>query len=323
MSFVAASIRRVRGLRGIPREGVLLVILIAEMVVLSELSPYFLTPVNLLGAAQFFVESGLIALGMTLVIITGGIDLSVGGELALASVIIGFSYQAGFPLPLAIAAGVGGATAGGALNGILTTRWRIHPLAITIATGELFRGIAAAVSNENAVSTFPNWFDTFGQSHVGPVPAQLFAFIVAAAVVGAVLARGRFGRQVYAVGINEETARFSGIPVWRVKTAVYGVTGLLAGIAAVIYTSRVSTARSDAGLGLELGVIAAVVLGGASIYGGSGTIIGTVFGVLIIAFLQQGLLLISTLDSNWILVIIGGVMVSGVFVNEFFRRQDE
>jgi len=205
---------------------------------------------------------------------------------------------------------------------LLTTRWRIHPLAITLATGEVFRGIASAVSNERAVSRFPAWFNIFGQGQFGPIPDQLWVFAAAAVVVGVVLQRGRFGRYVQATGISEDAARASGVPVRRIKTLVYAVTGLLVGIASVIYTSRVSTARSDAGIGLELEAIAAVVLGGASIFGGSGTVLGTVLGVLIIAFLQQGLLLIPTLDSNWILVLTGGVMLIAVFLNEFFRRGD-
>ncbi len=322
MSAGASVFRRTAARLNIPHEGVLLGFLAIEIIVLSRLSPYFLTLSNLLGASQFFVETGLVALGMTLVIMTGGIDLSVGGGLALASVALGFSAHAGLPLVLAIVLAIGVATAGGLLNGLLTTRWGIHPLAITLATGEAFRGIASAVSNERAVSSFPAWFNVFGQGQLGPIPDQLWVFAAASVVVGIVLQRGRFGRYVQATGISEDAARASGVPVRRVKTLVYVLTGLLVGIAAVIYTSRVSTARSDAGIGLELETIAAVVLGGASIFGGSGTVLGTVLGVLIIAFLQQGLLLIPTLDSNWILVITGGVMLVAVFLNEFFRRGD-
>jgi rhamnose transport system permease protein len=322
MSTTVPYWRRVALRPGISHEGVLLAVLILEIVALSWLSPYFLTFSNLLGASQFFVETGLVALGMTLVIMTGGIDLSVGGGLALASVTLGFSYQAGLPLWLAIVFAIVVATAGGLLNGFLTTRWRIHPLAITLATGELFRGIASAVSDERAVSTFPAWFNVFGQGQLGVIPNQLWVFLAAAVVIGVLLVRGRFGRQVQATGISEEAARASGIPTRKVKTLVYLLTGLLVGLAAVIYTSRVSTARSDAGTGLELEVIAAVVLGGASIFGGTGTILGTVLGVLIIAFLQQGLLLMPDLDSNWILVITGGVMLVAVFFNEFFRRRE-
>lgn len=320
MTAITEALRRRRGLH-LPREAVLALVLLVEVIVLAQLSPFFLTVTNLLDTSRYFVETGLIALGMTLVIIAGGIDLSVGSLFALASVTLGFSYDAGLPLPLAIIAALAVAAAGGLLNGVLSTRWEVHPLAITIATFALFRGIANAVTNADAVSTFPAWFDYFGQYYIGSVPGQLLVFTVGAALVWMLLALTRFGRWVYAIGINEEAARFSGAPVWRIKTLVYALTGLLVGIAAVIYTSRVSTARADAGLGLELGVIAAVVLGGASIYGGSGTIAGTVLGVVIIAVLQQGLLL-TDLDSNWILVITGAVMAVGVFLNEFFRKQD-
>jgi rhamnose transport system permease protein len=306
----------------VPREVVLVGLLLAEMGVLSLLSPYFLTVTDLLGSTQFFVEIGLMALGMTLVIITGGIDLSVGGELALTSVIVGFGYQAGIPLPLAILIGVAAATAGGTLNGILTTRLGVHPLVITIATGELYRGIAEALSNSNEVSVFPSWFNVFGQSHVGPLPSQTIVLAIAAIAIGATLARGRFGRHVYAIGINEVAARYSGVPVQRTKILVYSVTGFLSGIAGVIYTSRVSTSASDAELGIELSVIAAVALGGARIAGGAGTIVGTMLGVLMLALLQQGLLLDESLNSSWILVIIGAVMVATVFANEFFRRRE-
>ena len=307
---------------GVPREVVLLALLAVECIVLSLLSPYFLNSTQLLGTSRYFVETGLVALGMTMVIIIGGIDLSVGSVLALASVTLGFSYHAGLPLGLAIVAAIACATIAGALNGALSTRWDVHPLAVTVATMALYRGIAEAVTNQDAVSTFPHGFDYFGQFYLGQVPGQLIAFAVIAVLMWLVLDRSRLGRYVYAIGTNEEAARFSGVPVRRVKIAIYALTGMLVGVAALIYTSRVSTARADAGLGFELGVIASVVLGGASIYGGVGTIQGTVLGGVIIAVLQQGLVL-TDLDSNWILVITGLVMVLGVFFNEFFRRQDE
>jgi rhamnose transport system permease protein len=145
---------------------------------------------------------------------------------------------------------------------------------------------------------------------------------VAVAVVWVILSRTSFGRYVYAIGNNEEAARFSGVPIRRVKIALYSGTGLLVAMAAVIYTSRVYTARADIGLGLELGVISAVVLGGASIYGGSGTIGGTVLGVLIIATLQNGLIL-AGVPSTWQLFILGVLLLVAVFLNEFFRKSEE
>ena len=283
------------------------------------LVPGYFSFYGLLDASRQFAEAGLVALGMTLVIITGGIDLSVGSLLALVSVTIGFSNQAGVPLPLAIAAGIGVGLAGGFFNGVMVTALRLHPLVVTLGTFALYRGIAFAVSNANAVSQFPGWFDVFGQNAVGGVPYQLIAFVVLAIVFSVVLSRTRFGRYVYAVGNNEVTARFSGVNTGAVKVAVYTLTGLMVSLAALVYTSRISSARGNAGYGLELTVIAMVVLGGTKITGGSGSILGTTIGVLILAYLQDGLGF-AGVRSDWGLVVIGLFLITGVFFNEFFRH---
>lgn len=318
MSAATAVLRRFK----FSREMVLLVVLIVLMVVMSILSPLFLTVGNLLNTSRFFVEVGLMALGMTLIIITGGIDLSVGSNLGLSSVAVGFSYAAGVPLPLAILFGLVVGTSAGLFNGLFITLLDLHPLVVTLGTFALFQGLAYGLTEAEAVSDFPAWFAYFGQAYFGPVPGQLFIFIVAVAVVWVILSRTRFGRYVYAIGNNEEAARFSGVPVRKVKLALYSGIGLLVGLAAVIYTSRVYTARGDTGLGLELDVISAVVLGGASIYGGSGTIGGTVLGVLIIATLRNGLVL-AGVPSTWQVFVLGVLLLVAVFLNEFFRRREE
>jgi rhamnose transport system permease protein len=314
-----AALRRLR----FSREVVLLVVLVVLMIVMSLLSPLFFTVGNLLNTSRFFVEVGLMALGMTLIIITGGIDLSVGSNLALVSVAVGFSYAAGLPLPLAIVFGLVVGVAAGLFNGLFITLLDLHPLVVTLGTFALFQGLAYGVSKAEAVSDFPGWFAYFGQAYfLNVVPGQLIIFIVAVVVVWLILSRSRFGRYVYAIGNNEEAARFSGVPVRRVKLALYSGIGLLVGMAAVIYTSRVYTARGDSGLGLELDVISAVVLGGASIYGGSGTIGGTVLGVLIIATLRNGLVL-AGVPSTWQVFVLGVLLLVAVFLNEFFRRREE
>jgi ribose/xylose/arabinose/galactoside ABC-type transport system permease subunit len=285
------------------------------------LSPYFLTVSNLLDTSRYFSETGLIAIGMSLIIITGGIDLSVGSLLALVSVVVGFSMAGGVPLPVSIVLGLVTGYAGGLFNGVLVTRLSLSPLTVTLGTMALYRGIAYAVSNSNAVSSFPDWFAYFGAYYVGGVvPLQLIVFLLAAVVVGLYLERGRFGRYIRGIGYNPRATRFSGIPVNRIWTNAYVITGLLVAVAALIYTSRVATARANAGIGLELVVIAAVVLGGASIKGGSGTILGTVLGVLILAFLQQGLGLLGA-PAALTLVAQGAVLLVAVFVNEFFRKR--
>jgi rhamnose transport system permease protein len=318
VSAATAALKRLR----FSREVVLLGVLIALVVVMTLLDPLFLSPTTLLNTSRFFVEVGLMALGMTLIIITGGIDLSVGSNLGLVSVAVGFSYAAGLPLPLAILFGLAVGVAAGFFNSVFITFLDLHPLVVTLGTFALFQGLAYGLSNADAVSDFPAWFAYFGQAYLGPVPGQLILFVVAVAVVWVILSRTSFGRYVYAIGNNEEAARFSGVPIRRVKIALYSGTGLLVAMAAVIYTSRVYTARADTGLGLELGVISAVVLGGASIYGGSGTIGGTVLGVLIIATLQNGLIL-AGVPSTWQLFILGVLLLVAVFLNEFFRKSEE
>jgi rhamnose transport system permease protein len=319
VSAATAVLRRLR----FSREVVLLAVLVVLMVVMSLLSPLFFTVGNLLNTSRFFVEVGLMALGMTLIIITGGIDLSVGSNLALVSVAVGFSFAAGLPLSLAILFGLVVGVAAGLFNGLFITLLDLHPLVVTLGTFALFQGLAYGLSEAEAVSDFPGWFAYFGQAYLfNVVPGQLFIFIVAVLVVWLILSRTRYGRYVYAIGNNEEAARFSGVPVRKVKLALYSGIGLLVGIASVIYTSRVYTARGDSGLGLELDVISAVVLGGASIYGGSGTIGGTVLGVLIIATLRNGLVL-AGVPSTWQVFVLGVLLLVAVFLNEFFRRREE
>jgi rhamnose transport system permease protein len=304
------------------RELVLLGVLIALMLVMAQLSPFFLTLGNLLDTSRYFVEIGLIALGMTLIIITAGIDLSVGAGLALVSVAVGFSFATGLSLPLALVLGLLTGLGAGLFNGLFITRLDLHPLVVTLGTFALFRGLAYGLSDADAVSSYPAWFAYFGQAYLGPMPGQLILFVVAVIVAWIVLSRTSFGRYVYAIGSNEEAARFSGVPVRKVKLALYTGIGFLVALAAIIYTSRVSTARADSGLGLELDVIAAVVLGGASIYGGVGTIAGTVLGVLIIATLRNGLVL-AGVPSTWQLFLLGILVISAVFLNEFFREKEE
>jgi len=317
MSAATAVLRRLT----FSREVVLLGVLIILMIVMSLLSPLFFTVGNLLNTSRFFVEVGLMALGMTLIIISGGIDLSVGSNLGLVSVAVGFSYAAGLPLPLAIVFGLVVGLAAGLFNGLFITLLDLHPLVVTLGTFALFQGLAYGLTRAEAVSDFPGWFAYFGQAYFGPVPLQLFIFILAVAVVWLILSRTSFGRYVYAIGNNEEAARFSGVPVRKVKLALYAGIGLLVAMASVIYTSRVYTARGDSGVGLELDVISAVVLGGASIYGGSGTIGGTVLGVLIIATLRNGLTL-AGVPTTWIVFVLGVLLLVAVFLNEFFRRRE-
>lgn len=298
----------------------LLLLLVVELACLGIAVPGYLSVSSLLDTTRTFVETGILALGMTLVIISGGIDLSIASLLALVSVIMGLSFQAGLPLVLAMALGALTGIAGGLLNGAAVAYLGLHPFVVTLATMAIYRGAAYAISNAAAVSDFPLWFTDLGQYYIlGLVPAQLPVLVVVAALIWLLLDRTVFGRRVYGVGANELATRFSGVSVERVKLSVYALMGLLAAFAAIIQTARLSTARANASMGLELPVIAMVVLGGTKITGGEGSIAGTVLGVLVLSYLEDGLES-AGVRSDWGLVIVGIFLVAGVLANELFRR---
>ena len=299
----------------------LALLFIAELAILGLAIPDYLSVDGLLDATRSFSEAGIVAFGMMFVIVTGGIDLSVGSLLALCSVAIGFSYQAGLPASLAIVLGFLVGIAGGAFNGLMIVTLGLHPLLVTLGTFALFRGIAYAISSANAVSSFPSWFGVFGQFEIGGiVPIQFVVLVCVAIGAWFVLERTVFGRYVTGTGSNEQALRFIGIDTARVKIAAYTLTGGLVALASLIFTSRISSARGNAGLGLELTTIAIVVLGGTQITGGVGTAIGTALGIIIISYLQDSLSF-AGVKSDWGLVVTGTVLVAGVLANEMFRSE--
>ena len=268
-------------------------------------------------------EIGLIALPMTFIIITGGIDLSVGATVGLSAVMLGYSWKYfGFPLPLAILFALAVGAAMGFINGLAITRIKIPPLIMTIATMALYRGLAEGVSQAHSVRGYPEWFYVFGQGDVFGVPTQLLILIVLIAAAGIALDRTTFGRALYAIGSNETAARFSALNVDRVKLAIYTLSGLASALAAVVLVSRVTTTRMDMGMGYELDVIAAVVLGGTSIFGGSGTIWGTVIGVVMIQLLKNGLALTGVKGDATIIVIGVALILSVLIASSMQRRRD-
>ncbi len=315
---------RRRGFRWLARhEAILAVILIVALIGLGALNDRFLTVDNLLNQGRLMTEIGLIALPMTFVIITGGIDLSVGAIVGLCAIMLGYSWKnLGFPLPLAIVFALGVGAAAGFFNGLLITRLRVPPLIMTIATLALYRGLAEGVSQAHSVRSYPEWFYYLGQGDLFGVPVQLWILGVAIVVFGVALDRTSFGRTLYAIGSNETAARFSALPVDRVKLAAYTLSGLTAGLSAFVLVSRVTTTRSDMGMGYELDVIAAVVLGGTSIFGGAGTIWGTVIGLVMIQLLKNGLALTGVKGDSTIMVI-GLVLIASVLIASSLQRRRE
>jgi rhamnose transport system permease protein len=284
-----------------------LALLAGTMALLSE---HFLSAANLLGMTRHLAEVGIIACGMTLIIMSGGIDLSVGSLLALCSIVLGYSWQVWGLGPLAavgLALTVG--AAGGALNGALVTRGGFPPLVATLGTMALFRGVALRISEARPVSGFPAAFEWIGQGHLGPVPVQTVVWTVVALATGVLLSRTPIGLFTRAIGDNERAARFAALPVGGVKLGLYTGTGLLAALAALIATARFSTARADAGAGLELEVIAAVVLGGTAITGGRGSVGGTLLGVLILGVARNGLTL-AGVEQEWRSMMTGTILIA-------------
>lgn len=308
-------------LRLAAHEAVLLAILIVAVAILAMLTSNFFTLDNLLNQGMLMTEIGLIAMPMTFVIVTGGIDLSVGSMLGLSAILLGYSWQNwGFPLPLAIGFALLVGAAAGFVNGWFITRLGVPPLIMTIATLALYRGLAEGISQAHSVRGYPDWFYGLGQGSFLGAPSQLWLLLLAILVFGIILARTTFGRALYAMGHNETAARFSAIPVDRIKLAIYTASGLLSGLAAWVFVSRVSTTRSDMGTGIELDVIAAVVLGGTSIFGGTGTIAGTVLGLVLIQLLKDGLALTGVKGDSTI-VVIGTVLILSILATNFAERR--
>ncbi len=319
---------RVQGIL-LRQETILFFILIGGVMLMSFQSDVFLTPENLLNQGRLAAEIALIALPMTLIIITGGIDLSVGSIVGLTAIMLGVAWHNwGLPLELAIVVALIVATACGAFNAFFITRVGLPPLITTLATLALFRGLAEGIAQARSVRGYPEWFyilgqkdfDFFGTATV--FPNQLFLVVVGIIAIGAALAWTPFGRSLYAIGNNETGARFSGMPVMRNKFVIYTLSGFMSGLAGWVFVSRVSTTRSDMGNGFELTAITAVVVGGTSIFGGSGTIVGTVLGLVLIQLMKNGLAL-SGAKGDSTTIVVGLVLIGAVLLNTFISNPPE
>ena len=303
-------------------EWVLLLVVLAECVIFSITGNNFLTASNAFEITRLSVEVGLLALALTPIIITGGIDLSVGSMIGLAAVVLGALWRdAHLPIAVAVLAALLVGLLGGSLNALMISRLNFPPLIVTLGTFSLFRGIAEGLTGgiENYFGFSPS-FLFLGQGYVGGIiPTQLFILIPAIAGCAWWLQRTIYGRSLHAIGFSAEGARYAGIEVRRRLAFVYVVSGLVSSVAAVIYVAHLGQAKSDAGTGYELMAITAVVLGGTSIFGGRGTVLGTVLGLFAIVILQNGLRL-SAQPAELAGILTGALLVGTILIDRVSTR---
>ena len=295
----------------------LAVLVVLILIIGSAASPQFLTGNNLFGLGLSNGEIAIMTLPMTLIIISGEIDLSVASILGMSSALLGYLWAKGWPMPaiFVFVAVVG--LAAGAVNGLLVTRLRLPSLAVTIGTLALYRGIATIILGPLAVSSFPVAYTNLGVDAVpftgNDMTWSTLIFIVLAIIFGVVLHATPLGRSIYAMGASAEAAQFAGIRVKRIKTGLFMVSGFICALAGVLWTFRLSTAVQDNGLGLELSVVAIVLLAGVSIFGGKGSVIGVVLAVLAFAGIQNALLL-TNFNPEATGIVTGGLLLASVFL---------
>jgi rhamnose transport system permease protein len=293
-----------------------LVALLVGMLIYAHFTrPRFLTLDAQVDIASQVWELALLTLPMTLIIITAGIDLSVGSTMALSAVALGLTWRAGTPLPLACIIALATGALAGFLNGLLIAFVRVHPLIVTLATLSAYRGLAEGISHAEPISGYPASFAHIVTGSISGVPVPGLLFALSALATAIVLGKTPFGRSIYAMGFNETACRFSGIPTRRIKLTIYTLAGFTAAVAAVLFVARRNTAKADIGSGMELDVITAVVLGGTSIFGGRGRILGTILGVLLIHETKQ---FVSWRWNNDVLIyiVVGGLLILSVLLNK-------
>ena len=303
-------------------EWVVLIALLAEIAVFAAIAPRFASVVNLVEILRLSVELGLLAVALTPVVISGGIDLSGGAVIGLAAVTFGTAFHDwGLPLWAAAAAALIVGVFCGGLNAVLIARLGLPALIVTLGSMSVFRGIAEGITQAATNFTgFPAAFLQFGQGYLwGVIPAQLPVLLVALAAYGLLLHRSVLGRAWYTIGFTAAGARFAGIPVARRVALLYVLSGLMAGMAALVYVAHLGQARSDAGNGYELDAVTAVVLGGTSIYGGRGTLWGTLLGLFSISVLKNGLQL-SALPTELTGVLTGTLLIVTIAIDRFARQ---
>ncbi len=305
-------------------ETLLLLLILGAGVWSWTLSSFFLRRANLLDLATPYVFVGLLAFGLTFVVVAGEIDISVASTMAVSAVCFAQIWHAGVNVWLAAIAALGVATALGLANGVLVGLLNLPSLAVTLGTLAAYRGLAFVILGGDARSGFPTEFTKIGGGYVSnELPIALLALIGVAIVLGVLLHATRFGRYLFAIGANREAARFSGIPVARTRTAIFALSGLLAGCAGIVYLGYFGSVQADAASGSELiNVVTAVVLGGVDIFGGAGTMLGVFLALILIAVLRNGMQL-ANLAGPTQDIVVGGLLLGAILAGNLIRAAQE
>ena len=300
----------------------LVIALVIVFVVLSLASPYFLTTTNLLNIAKAVAIVGIAAVGQTIVIIGGGFDLSMGSTMAAAGMLAAFLLEANLGIPIAFGAALTLGALVGVVNGTIVSRFRINPLIATLATLSIVRGLAFVISGgQEIVISDQAWLD-LGTDAILGIPIIVLLLLATFLVFGWAMPRTSFGRYTYAIGSNARAARLAGIAVDRWRLLIYTVCGVTAALSGLVLTARTGSARPAAAVGFELDVITAVILGGASLNGGRGTLAGTFVGLLLIGVINNGLTL-AQVPAYWQGVVKGAILLAAVVYDELRRSRRE
>lgn len=300
-----------------------LVVFILMFLTFSIFAPNFIKVKNLLNVSRQINTLGICAVGMTLLLITGGIDLSLGYQLSVINVLCAWlMVKQGMSPVMAVLISLVVGTAIGAINGIIVVKSGVHPMIVTLAVSQVLNGVSYLVSKAIPIYGFPKSFSFLGQGTIGPIPVSLFFMVIIMILGHLILTRLPFGRYLYAVGSNEEAAKLAGVNTGAVRIIAHTLCGFLTAIAAVFLLSRTSSGLSTNGAGFEFNVITACVLGGVSNIGGRGTIYQAVLGVLIIGFLENGMLLMN-INEYWQLVVKGLLLAVAVIYDASVARNSE
>lgn len=316
--------RKVKDLFKNFREATILLIFIVFCIIMTFSSPYFLTWSNLSSTIVGMCCNALLAIGMTVVLASGGIDLSVGSTMAMSGAVAGvLAIKCDVNIWIAAVCGILAALCIGLVNGIICSKTNIAPMICTLGTMSIGAGLALVLTTGTSISmmSVPSSYSVLGKGTIGSVPIIIIVALVFAVIFGFLLRKSSVMRRAYYVGSNEQAADFSGINIFRVKMGVYILSGVLAGIAGIITTSRFAVASPTAGDGAEMTAISAAVIGGASVTGGSGTILGTMLGLLLLTFINNALVLLNV-DVYWQEFINGCILLVAVLIDYFSRRKN-